>query len=120
MKTKLIILAALIIMSAGNLFAGEKTGKFEVKGNCSMCEKRIEGAATDVAGVSTADWDKKSKILEVVFDDSKTDVNKIQMAIAAAGHDTPIHKATEEVYKKLPKCCQYNRQDKTEHKGDQH
>lgn len=113
---KLIILAALIMMSAGSLYAKDKTEKFEVKGNCEMCEKRIEEAAISVKGVTKANWDKDTKMMEVVFDDSKTDMHKIQMAIANAGHDTPMHKASEETYKKLPGCCHYDRQDKPETK----
>jgi hypothetical protein len=31
------------------------------------------------------------------------------MAIADAGHDTPMHKAKDEVYEKLPACCKYDR-----------
>jgi hypothetical protein len=31
------------------------------------------------------------------------------MAIANAGHDTEMHKATDEAYNKLPGCCKYER-----------
>lgn len=85
--------------------------KFEVKGNCGMCESRIEKAALAVDGVSKADWNQETKMLEVSFDESKTSVNKVQIAIADAGHDTPMHKATNEVYKALPGCCKYDRTD---------
>jgi Cu(I)/Ag(I) efflux system membrane fusion protein len=86
-----------------------KTEKFEVKGKCSMCEKRIEKAAKSVESVSAADWDLKSNILKVSFDESKTSADKIQKAIAAVGHDTPLHKAKDDVYDKLPACCKYDR-----------
>jgi hypothetical protein len=54
---------------------------------------------------SKADWDKETKRLEVVFDDTKTSVDKIDTAVAKVGHDTPHHKASTEVYYKLPNCC---------------
>lgn len=89
--------------------AGEKTEKFEVKGNCGMCEKRIEKAALSVEGVSKADWNKETKQMEVVFNDDKTSSAKVQKAIAKAGHDTKMHKADDAVYSELPDCCKYDR-----------
>ena len=109
MNTKVLSLAALFMMGAVSVFAGNKTEKIEVKGNCGMCESRIEKAVKAVDGVSKADWDKETKKLEVTFDDSKTNLDKIEVAVAAVGHDTPHHKAKTEVYDKLPGCCKYDR-----------
>ena len=109
MKTKVLSLAALFMLGAFSVFAGSKTEKIEVKGNCGMCEKRIEKAAMGVDGVSKADWNKETKQMELVFDDTKTDLDKIEVAIAKVGHDTPKHKATDAVYKALPDCCKYDR-----------
>ena len=109
MKTKALSLAALFMMGAVSVFAGNKTEKIEVKGNCGMCEKRIEKAALGVDGVSKADWNKETKQLEVVFDDTKTDLDKVEIAIAKIGHDTPKHKASDAVYKALPDCCLYRK-----------
>ena len=89
-------------MGAFTVFAGNKTEKIKVYGNCGMCESRIEKAVKAVDGVSKADWDKETKMLEVTFDDSKTDIHKVHMAVAAVGHDTDMHKAKDEVYDKLP------------------
>ena len=94
-----------------------KTEKFEVKGNCGMCESRIEKAAKSVDGVSSADWDKETKIVEVSFNPAKTDLKKIHESIAKAGHDTELHKASKKVYDKLPGCCKYNREEDHDH-GD--
>ncbi len=123
MKAKLFGLVTIFLMTTAVVFAGEKTEKFKVYGNCGMCEKRIEKAAKSVDGVSTADWDKKTKMMEVTLDDSKTDVHKVHMAIAKAGHDTKMHKAKNEVYNELPGCCQYDRaaEEKAEsHDGHKH
>ena len=109
MKTKVLSLVALFILGAVTVFAGNKTEKFKVYGNCGMCESRIEKAAKSVEGVSKADWNKETKMIEVVFDDSKTDVHKVHMAIAKVGHDTEMHKATDEAYNNLPGCCHYDR-----------
>ena len=109
MKTKILSLVALFMMGAVSVFAANKTKKIEVKGNCGMCEKRIEKAASAVDGVSKADWNKETKKLEVTFDDTKTSLDKVEVAIAKAGHDTPHHKASTAVYDELPGCCKYDR-----------
>ncbi|MBT3385183.1 MAG: ATPase [Prolixibacteraceae bacterium] len=110
MKTKVLSLVALFVMGIFTVFAGNKTEKINVKGNCGMCETRIEKAALSVDGVSKAAWDKKTKKLEVVFDDAKTNVDKVEVALAKVGHDTKNHKASAEVYDKLPGCCKYDRE----------
>jgi periplasmic mercuric ion binding protein len=91
-----------------------KVKKFEVKGNCGMCEKTIETAAKSVDGVLSADWSQETKIMTLSYDDSKTDVSKVQKAIADAGYDTPMHRAKDEVYNKLHSCCKYDRSEEKE------
>ena len=109
MKTKILSLLALFILGTVSVFAANKTEKIEVKGNCGMCESRIEKAVNAIKGVISADWDQETKFLEVTYDDSKTNSDKIQSAIAKVGHDTPLYKAKDEVYNKLPGCCKYDR-----------
>ncbi len=110
MKTKAIYLTMVVaLMSLTTAFGQVKTEKFKVYGNCGMCKSRIEKAAKSVDGVTIADWSKETKLIEVSFDSTKTDVHKVHMAIAKAGHDTEMLKAKEETYKALPGCCQYER-----------
>lgn len=124
MKTKVFSLVAMFVLGTFTVFAGEKTEKFKVKGNCGMCEARIEKAVNSVEGVSKADWNKETKMLEVAFDDAKTSTDKIEKAIAKVGHDTPHHKAKDEVYNKLHGCCKYDRNESKKemkgHEGHQH
>ncbi len=109
MKVKFLSLVSMFLIGTMMVFAATKTEKFKVLGNCGMCESRIEKAALSVDGVSKADWDEKTKMIEIVFDDSKTNIHKIHAAIANAGHDTQMHKANDEAYNKLPGCCRYER-----------
>lgn len=111
MKRKMLSLLSMLLIGSVAVFAQSKTEKFEVKGNCGMCEKRIEKAAKSVEGVTKADWNKETKMMEVSFDESKTNIHKVHMAIAKAGHDTPMHKASDETYNKLPGCCKYDRSE---------
>ncbi len=115
MKTKVLSLVVMFVFGTFVVFAGIKTEKFEVRGKCGMCEKRIEKAALSVDGVSKADWNKETQKLEVVFDDTKTNVDKIQKAVAKVGHDTEKYKAPDDVYNKLPGCCLYERDTEKSH-----
>ncbi len=109
MKTKILSMVALFMFGAIAVFAANKTESFKVQGNCEMCKARIEKAAKAVDGVSAADWNVETKMLALTFDDSKTDANKVQEAIAKVGHDTDMHKATDEAYNKIASCCKYER-----------
>ena len=86
----------------------QKKEDIKVWGNCGMCKKVIETAATS-AGASKASWSEETKILSVAYNAKKTDASKIQQAVAAAGYDTQDFTAPTEVYNKLHGCCQYER-----------
>lgn len=79
-----------------------------VRGNCGMCKKTIEKAANSVAGVTSADWNRDEKRIEVSFDDTKTKAIDIQKAIAASGYDTEDVVGNLEAYENLPGCCKYD------------
>ncbi len=122
MKTKMISLAALFLLGTASVFAQTKTEKIEVKGNCGMCETRIEKAANSVEGVTNAQWNKETKMLSFSMNENRADAMQVHKAVAKAGHDTKKMKATDEAYSKLPACCQYDRTEikkATGMKGDE-
>jgi hypothetical protein len=82
--------------------------QFKVLGNCGMCKKTIEKAALG-AGATTANWDEKTDLIALAFNDKKTSKEAIQKAIALAGYDNAEYKASDAAYSKLPGCCQYDR-----------
>lgn len=111
MKTKIlmIMIAGLFLLGQSPLHAQsnkETTTTFTVSGVCALCKKRIEEAARG-KGVQSATWDIDSKKLTLVYDPSRTSVEKVQERIAGAGHDTELKKADDAVYKKLHECCLY-------------
>lgn len=123
MKTKINLLLAVMMFIGISASAQEsKTEELIVFGNCGMCKSRIEKAAKSVEGVSTAEWNKKTKKAKVTFNSEKTNVLAIHKAIAKVGHDTEKYKADDKVYDKLPACCLYDREvKKTDaHKHDGH
>ena len=105
MKKILFTMAALLVMGAAEAKTVKTT--FEVKGNCAMCQKRIEAAAKSVKGVTSARWNKENGNLSLVYDSKQTSPEKVQKALAAVGHDTGDFKADKAVYDKLPACCKY-------------
>ena len=110
MKWKIISVALLLAASilAVNGFSVQKE-TIQVSGKCGMCETRIEAAALSVKGVESAEWDKETGKLEVVYNADKANSEKIQKAISKAGHDTELYTASDKVYEKLPECCKYDR-----------
>ncbi|RYY98408.1 MAG: hypothetical protein EOO11_08135 [Chitinophagaceae bacterium] len=109
MKTILsLVLFLSFLCLATTASAQSKKQSFKVAGECGMCQKTIEKAAK-AAGATSAAWDVDTKLLTVSFKSTATNTAKIQKAIADAGYDTPGFTATEEAYKSLHACCQYER-----------
>ena len=88
-----------------------KKEEFFVYGNCSMCKERIEKAVNRLEGIQSASWSVEDKMLTVAYHPEKIDLMVVHEAIALAGHDTEKVKAPDEVYKDLPGCCQYTRDE---------
>lgn len=84
------------------------TSSFKVWGNCEMCKETIEGSLKS-EGIVKADWDTKTKQIEVTYDTTKISLDQIQKNIAAAGYDNEKYKSDEKAYGNLPECCQYER-----------
>lgn len=113
MKRRIFITLTMVVVFGMGLMAQNlKTEKIKVYGSCGMCETRIDKAAKSVEGVSKASWDKGTMTLEVTYDPAKTNVEKIQTAVAKVGHDTDGVKADDKTYAGLPKCCKYDRPKK--------
>lgn len=100
-----IFCLGMLAVNAQNI----KTIKIDVAGNCGMCKARIEKAVKTLDGIQTADWNKDTKVLTVAFNETKTDLTKIQTVVAGVGHDTKAIKAKDEVYNNLHGCCKYER-----------
>lgn len=83
-----------------------QTGTFLVEGVCVMCKKRIEKAALQ-PGVMSAEWEKDSKELTIIYKPKKASLKQVKEALSEAGHDSEDIKATDEAYAKLPDCCAY-------------
>jgi len=81
---------------------------FAVKGNCKMCKKTIETSALSLDGVHKANWDVKTKQINLVYDEQLVELMTIHNTIAASGYSTELVDLNQEAYDNLPLCCQYD------------
>ena len=116
---------ALFTCAGGSLFASNPTEidksilvndstveTFKVYGNCGMCKRTIEGSLKDQEGIFSADWDTETKMMVVNYNESLISLEDIKKKITSVGYDTEEHRATDESYKGLHGCCQYERPEK--------
>lgn len=85
-----------------------KTDTFHVSGNCGMCKKIIE-KSLHVEGVFKSDWNKKTKMITVVYDITLITLVDIQRKIAKVGYNNDGFKAELSDYENLYSCCKYDR-----------
>lgn len=95
--------AAITACSGGNSSNVDKT--FYVRGNCGMCEKRIETTVKNISGVVSADYDVSKEILFVTFDSTAADELTIHEALANVGHETSHVAMNQAAHDDLPECC---------------
>lgn len=72
---------------------------------CDICKGNIEKALKKVKGINSANVDIDAKLVNINFDKSITDINKIEKAITSAGYDANNKKANPDAYAKLDVCC---------------
>ncbi len=110
----LIILFSLIIMVNSSCFAQIKNAKIEVVkiyGSCFMCKAKIEKSGNR-KNIAQVDWDLQTLMATITYDTKKTDLNTILKRIANTGFDSDKFLVPDIVYKKLDKCCHYERKAK--------
>jgi len=114
---KLLIISLLLVSYSSQGLAQENTSTkkivkttFWVNGVCDMCQTRIQKAALSTKGVKMANWHIESKMLTVLYNQTKCSTTTIKQNIAEVGHDSEDIKATDEAYKNLHYCCLYERE----------
>ncbi len=112
MKHVKFLFIALFAMSFSPIIAQKTslviTDSIQVNGACGMCKNRIE-KNLKMEGISSASWNKETKLLTVSYYPAKITNDAIQKKIASVGHDTEKYRAEDSTYEKLPGCCHYDR-----------
>ena len=111
-KRKIIFIASLLLISISISAQKIKYQKenFKVWGKCEMCKTTIEKAVKSTDGIKIARWSVANEKMQVKFNPEITTLEQIHKAIAAAGYDTELFKATDESYNNLHHCCKYERE----------
>ncbi len=106
-----IVMVIVVLLSSMNSFAQIKNAKTEtvkIYGNCDMCKANIEKAG-NVNKVANVEWNEDTKMATFTYDANKTNQDEILKRIALAGYDSDNFLAPDDVYTKLPECCQNDR-----------
>lgn len=111
-KTLMAITALLSFTEINAQIKNARTENIKVYGNCAMCETTIEKAGNKKK-VANVDWNKDTKMATITYDTEKTDQIEILKRIALSGYDNEKFLAPNDVYAKLPECCQYERKAQT-------
>lgn len=109
-KTILIFVMAIFVMIANQSVAQQNSGKSqEVKiktsSVCGMCKDKMEQTFAYEKGIKSAVLDLETKVLTVVFNPKKTNVETICKTVNNLGYDANNSKANPEAYNKFPACC---------------
>ena len=72
---------------------------------CKMCKATIEKYLAYEKGVKASDLDVPSKVVTVVYNPKKTDIQKIKQAINKSGYDADELPADAKAYNALEACC---------------
>src|SRR5690606_13864023 len=108
--SKLLMVIA-VSLSYINVFAqikDAKTATINIYGTCEMCKATSEQPGP-VKRAANVQWDHKTKMAAVTYNSGKTNPDEILKRIALAGYDSESFLAPDDVYAKLPECCQYDR-----------
>jgi hypothetical protein len=111
MKSIKILMAITVLLSFTAFNAQIKNAKSEsvkIYGNCGMCETTIEKAGNKKK-IAKVDWNKDTKMATITYDAKKTTQDEILKRIALSGYDSDKFLAPDDIYSKLPGCCQYDR-----------
>ncbi len=110
----LVAITALFLFTACSVqIKNATTESVKINGNCAMCKSTIEKAG-NVKQVAMVDWNEDTKMATLIYDTTRTNQNEIMKRIALAGYDSDQFLAPDDVYAKLPDCCQYDRVHKSE------
>lgn len=101
------ILSVLSLINVKTGISGDKTTEVDLSQNmiCNTSMGIIKKTLKRVDGVNSVDFDVESNKATVTFDDSVTDLSKIETALTNAGFKANDKDADLMAYESLPGCC---------------
>ncbi len=102
---KIISLFTLILLSITGSKAQIIESKITTSGQCEHCKETIEKNIRFEKGVKKVAFDEKMHVVTVKYDETKTNLKDIQIAISKLGYDADSISADPKAYEKLNACC---------------
>lgn len=114
MKTKIITLFSVIFLLASVINSNAdytidiKTTTINISDNmiCHMSVRIIEKTLKKAKGVKTVEVDRNEKSVTITYDDSKTNLEKLEKVLTKAGFKANDKDADMMGFDSLPDCCQ--------------
>ena len=103
MKNLFLIILTMTFASLANAQTDTLVVKTSVL--CDECKERIEHDLSFQKGVKSNVVNLDTKEVTVVYNATKTDPQKIRVAITKIGYDADSLKADQKAFNKLPLCC---------------
>ncbi len=107
MKKLLSILLVALGMTTFSMAQNAKEAEVKIKTSavCGMCKKTIEKAMSYEKGVQSASLDVDSKMLTIVYNPKKTNIDKLRTSVSKTGYDADNIMADPKAYNQLDECC---------------
>jgi copper chaperone CopZ len=117
MKTKIIFIAVFSLLFMNGLLAKNQKVLFSVNMDCEKCQKKIEKNIAFEKGVKAIDVKLDEKTVAITYDDSKTDVAKLQKGFKKIGYEAVEVKSKCCSGKSEADCCKSGENKTTECSG---
>lgn len=108
MKNVLMLLV-IIGLSACGIANGQSSKKIisiQTNAQCGECKERIEEELNYTGGITYAELNLDTKIVEVKYNSSKISADEVKKVISDLGYNADEVKADTQAQSALPKCCQ--------------
>jgi copper chaperone CopZ len=101
----IISLIAIIILSISGVKAQIIEAQIKTSGQCEHCKETLEKNLRFERGVKKVSFNIESHVVNVKYDEAKTTIRNIQVAITKLGYDADSLLADPNAYEKLNACC---------------
>ena len=105
MKNYIIKLICILSLISFGVNAQITKAVIKTSGVCETCKETLEHNLKFEKGIKTVNFDVDSKLLSVQFDQKKTNINAIRVAITKIGYDADSLAADPKAYNKLKNFC---------------
>jgi copper chaperone CopZ len=100
----LMSILAIVTFTTATVLSGVKAEQIKVEANES-CKEHIEESVSKVDGVIHAEWDEESQQLNVVYEETNTNLLEIEKSLSEMGFENSGDNNGDEIVLKLSDGC---------------